>query len=373
MVKVIVRKAPTGVAAVSTLLVAAGSGNLGCAVEAETTVDEAVAESDLELGAGSAMLELGYMFGQQAEFGFSVVQSTTDEFVRVGEELTVNIPAWLLWQELYPQSPLPDTARLKQLTATLSVRFYDKAFIAGSFTKSIAAWSGSDPADLDALAEPFIVPAKTDSILLHVVIKDTMDPSVMAELPVSLINPVAVFGGEMPKKTLLFDNVGAKYRQRIIEGDNLVAGSSVLIAVSDWRADAIANKGSLDAQIGTAQTATRFGLSTVPIYGKLVHEVSYAVSFNDGLGWRPEAALPPTALSRLLGAGRTSFEANLPIPAKASRMSLYTHVKTFLVADYSPFNNVVSKWYADNEKVLKADKYDNPFGPFTNYDYNLKN
>lgn len=373
MVKVIVRKAPTGVAAVSTLLVAAGSGNLGCAVDAETPVDESVAEGNLELGAGSAVLELGYTFGQSSEFGLSVLQSTTDEFIRVGEEVTLSIPAWMLWQELYPQSPLPDTARLKQLTATLSVRFYDKAFIAGSFTKSIATWSGADPNDLDALAEPFVVPAKTDSIRMLITIKDAMDPSVMAELPVSQISPVAVFGGELPKKTLLFDNVGAQYRQRIIEGDNLVAGSSALIAVSDWRADAIANKGSLDAQIGTAQSATRFGVMTVPIYGKLVHEVSYAVSFNDGLGWRPEAPLTPTALSRLLGPGRTSFEANLALPAKASRMSLYTHVKTFLVADYTSFPNVVDKWYSDNEKVLKADQYDNPFGPFTNYDYNLQN
>jgi hypothetical protein len=372
MVKVIVRKAPTGVAAVSTLLVAAGSGNLGCAAVAEPSADESVAEGDLELGAGSAVLELGYTFGQPTEFGLSVLQSTTDEFIRVGEELTVSIPGWLLWQELYPETPLPDTARLKQISATLSVRFYDKAFIAGSFTKPTATWSGSDPNDLDALTEPFVVPAKTDTIMLHVTIKDAMDPSVMAELPVSLINPVAVFGGELPKKTLFFDNVGAKYRQRIIEGDNLVAGSSALIAVSDWRADAIADKGSLDAQIGTAQGATRFGVVTVPIYGKLVHEVSYAVSFNDGLGWRPEAPLAATALSRLLGPGRTSFEANLLLPAKASRMSLYTHVKTYLIADYTPYNNVIDKWFSDNEKVLKADKYDNPFGPFTNYDYNLQ-
>jgi hypothetical protein len=54
-------------------------------------------------------------------------------------------------------------------------------------------------------------------------------------------------------------------------------------------------------------------------------------------------------------------------------MSLYTHVKTFLVADYTPYSNITQKWYQDNEKVLKKDLYDNPFGAFSNYDYTLQN
>jgi hypothetical protein len=54
-------------------------------------------------------------------------------------------------------------------------------------------------------------------------------------------------------------------------------------------------------------------------------------------------------------------------------LALYVHVRTYLVANY-PAGGVVTKWYADGDKILKADKYDNPGGqPFVNYQYGIDN
>ena len=83
------------------------------------------------------------------------------------------------------------------------------------------------------------------------------------------------------------------------------------IAFTDWRADVVVDKSLIDTQIGMALSGTRFGWITVPIYGKIVHEVSYGVYFDDGLGWRPEAMLSPNADSRYLGAGRTVYEGKI--------------------------------------------------------------
>jgi hypothetical protein len=374
MVKVIVRRASTGVAAASTLLVAAG-GALGCGGEAEPAIGlEPTAEADLELSAGSATLVFDYQSAPGAAFGLNVQQSTTDEIVRVGETLSIEMPAWVLWQELYPQDPVPsDAERLKKLQGTVSVRPLDKGKIA-TITLPIATFTGTDPYDVRAHTNAFIVPAKTDALGFEITIKDAMNPAASVVLPASSIRSVQVFGGDLPNKTLFFDTSGGPARrQRVIEGNNLIAGADFVFSFSDWRADVVVDKGSIDMQIGVATVASRFGFVDTPIYGKLAHEVSYAVYFNDALGWRPETGLPPTQASRLLPPGRTSFEATINVPAKATKMSLYAHVKTHLVADYSGYSNIKEKWYADNEQVLVKDQYDNPFGAFTNYDYSIQN
>jgi hypothetical protein len=373
MVKVIVRRASTGVAAASTLLVAAG-GALGCGGDTEPALGfEPTAEADLELSAGSATLVFDYQFGPGTEFGLDVQQSTTDELVRVGETLSIEIPAWILWQELYPLDPLPnDVERLKKLQGTVSLRPLDKGKIA-TVTLPLVNFTGTDPYDLRAHTSTFVVPAKTDALGFEITIKDAMNPAASVVLPASSVRAVQVFGGELPNKTLFFDSSGPSRRQRVIEGNNIVAGSNFLFSFSDWRADVIVDKGSINTQIGIATVASRFGFVDVPIHGKLAHEVSYAVYFNDALGWRPETGLPATQTSRLLPFGRTSFEATINVPAKATKMALYAHVKTHLIADYSGYNNIKEKWYADNEQVLVKDQYDNPFGAFTNYDYSLQN
>jgi hypothetical protein len=373
MVKVIVRRAKAAVSAASTLLVAAGGA--GCDAEPVTeSVTEPVTEAEAELGVGSAVLALDYHYGSPFEFGFNVTQSTTDEFVRATESLQIEIPAWLLWQELYPQDAVPnDASRLKQLNGSVAVHLYDKSLKVATLVLPITGFTGADPYDVDAHTGSFNVPSKIDAIAFEVTIGDNVAPGVTGVLPASTIRAVPVFGGELPNKTLFFDTVNVNRRQRIIEGNNLVAGASFLLSYSDWRADVLADKSSIDLQIGVANVASRFGFVQAPIYGKIMHEVAYGVNFNDAIGWRPEASLNANSSSNLLGPGRTAFEATLKVPAKATRMSVYIHVKTYLVADYTPYSNITQKWYQDNEHVLKKDVYDNPFGAFTNYDYAIQN
>jgi hypothetical protein len=202
-------------------------------------------------------------------------------------------------------------------------------------------------------------------------IVDSSDGSMLALDQAQFVSQ-PVFGGEMPNKTVLFDTALA-FRERVIEGDEPVAGASILFAYSDWRADTLVDSSSIDRQIGTQLTSGRFGQMIVPVYGTIEHDVGFAVYFDDGQDWRPETLLTANKNSRVFDAGRTSFETNVAIPAKAERMALYIHVNTYLVANYPAVPNV-TKWYADGERVLKAEKYDNPGGqPFVDYQYGVDN
>ncbi|MFT3768786.1 MAG: hypothetical protein QM820_25345 [Minicystis sp.] len=73
-----------------------------------------------------------------------------------------------------------------------------------------------------------------------------------------------------------------------------------------------------------------------------------------------------------MGAGRTDYEGTQAIPKTAASMQLYGHVKAYLVADYSKYQNVTEKWYGDNEHVLIKEAYDNPSGAFSNYTFQLQ-
>jgi hypothetical protein len=371
MLKVTVRRAGTGVATASSLLLATGSGTLGCAADMDDPSGEPTAEAEDALTPGTGTLALdGFPGGTYIRLGVS----STDEFLRAGEVLNLELPAWLLWDTLYPGMGLPDTTRLSQLAATVNVIVIDKATTIATLKVPTASFKNpGDPYGYTAVTKSFTVPTKADWLKFEIVVTDALAPGQSATLGQNQLSTLAVFGGELPQKSLFFDTVQSTKRQRVIEGDDPIAGTKLNFAYTDWRADVIVDKTSIDLQIGKAQSASRFGWVTVPIYGKLVHEVAYGVFFDDGLGWRPEAPLTANATSRYVGAGRTSFEVTLDMPAKARRMAMYVHVKSYVIADYSGVQNITEKWYMDGEKVLKADKYDNPNGPFTNYTFSITN
>src|SRR5262249_36615906 len=143
------------------------------------------------------------------------------------------------------------------------------------------------------------------------------------------------------------------------------------ITYTDWRADTLVDRSSINTQIGNAPGVGRFGNYTTPIFGTLVHEVTYGYAF-DGGDWVDDQQLPANAASRLLNQGRTAFEANLDVPANKSKLSLYFHVRTYLIADYSQWGNVTDKWYQDQQKVLVRERWDNPNGAYSNYDFDLE-
>ena len=370
MIKVRVRRAGTGVAAASGLIALSGAQS-GCVAEPIESAEEPIAEAEDELTPGTGRLALD---GFPGSFYVKQVDSTTDEFLRAGQSLSVELPVWLLWDKLYPGMPLPDDlARLQQITATVTVNALDKATTIASLKVPVLSYAGMDPYGFKAITKSFFVPSKADWLTFSVVITDQAPAGVSGSITAAELSKLAVFGGELPNKSLLMDSVQSTKRNRVLEGDDPIAGAELLLSVADWRADVVVDKSLIDTQIGKAQSASRFGMVTIPIYGKLVHEVAYGVYFDDGLEWRPEVLLTQNTSSRFVGAGRSTYEGTIQVPAKARRMMMYTHVKSYLVADYTGFTNVTEKWYADNAKVLKADKYDNPNGAFTNYAFSIAN
>lgn len=368
MIRVSVRRAGTGIAAASSLLVAAGAP-MGCTFEADDAGEDLSAEAEAALTPGSGTLALD---GWTGNLRVMLSASSTDEFLRAGELLQMELPAWLLWDALYPGTALPnDLTRLQKLAATVSVVVIDKGTTIATLKVPVASYNGADPYALDAITKSFTIPSKADALKFEILVTDAMAPGVSKVIGQNELTVLPVFGGELPDKNLLFDSVQTTKRQRVIEGDDPIAGAKLNLAFSDWRADVLVDKSSLDLQIGKAQSATRFGIVIVPIYGKLVHEVSYGVYFDDGGGWRPEVALTPNAASRSLGANRTAYEGTVLVPAKARRMAMYAHVKSYLVADYTGIQSITEKWYADGQKVDKAEAYDNPSGAFTNYTFSV--
>jgi hypothetical protein len=96
------------------------------------------------------------------------------------------------------------------------------------------------------------------------------------------------------------------------------------------------------------------------------------VSVDGGQTFLPEQHLTANTSSRLVGAGRTDYEGAQALPAGATQLLVYGHVKATLVADYTQYSNVVTKMYADGQQVLLKDAYDNPNGAFTNYTFQLQ-
>jgi hypothetical protein len=366
--KVNVRRVQTGMAAASALLAATGAGTMGCAVDSEATSDEQDL-TGVAANPGSAQIEL--QPGPTGGFGTQLLNSTTDEFVRVGETIKVVLPAWLVWETLYPTDPIPDDTRLKKLKLTVKASFLDKTTTLSSKTLTVASWTGTS-FGLNATSTQLVIPAKTDSLTLTITVKDGLNAAASVTIGAPQLGPVPVFGGALPGKSLLLDNTSGVLRQRVVDGDLLVKGSTATIGFSDWRADQIVGKTNLDLQIGTASFNGRFGPQVSPIYGTLSYVVSYAVSFDGGQTFHPEKTLAPSAASRLLGPGRTDYEATEAIPASATQMLFYGHVKAVLTADYTPYPSVTQKFYADNQQVQLKDAYDNPSGPFTNYAFPLQ-
>ena len=361
-----------GKAAASGLLIVGAPGVLGCAPDEAESEGEAIDTSGDALNPGAATLML-----TDGASDIYLSQSTTDEFLRVGETINVKLPGWYLWSMLYPNDPIPsDVNRVKALSATLELLGFDKQLAQAPRTFPAATWNAaSDVWSLEATTGSLAIAAKTDTLKFQLTLTDAMNPAAMVTLGPSELPVAPVFAGELPRKSLLFDNLNATKRQRVIEGDLIVAGAPLHFGVSDWRAEQIVDKLTINTQIGVAEAAGRFGWYSYPIHGTLQYEVAYGVNFNDGLGFRPEALLAASPASPLLpiGAmGRTMYEATLQVPSKSLRMSMYLHVKAFLVADYTTYSNVTAQWYQQGAVMLVRDSYDNPGGSFTNYEFNLQ-
>jgi hypothetical protein len=355
MVKV--RVIGTGASALALL----GVHELGCAAPTAPESDAESAAAALT-NAGTGTLDLQATYGTPA-FLFQATNST-DEFVRTGEKMTIGLPAVTLWERLHPTDPLPDVARLQQLTASVKVSHLHAGAAYKTSTVVTSSWSGTDqPWALTAHSGAFTVGAKADTLSFDVAITDKGAPGVTAHIAASDLLAVPVFGGELPKKHAIFDTLYAASRQRVVEGGSPVAGADVVLTYTDWRGATLVDEASIDREIGTVTAYGRFGPYTMPIYGDLAYDVSFGVDFGDGVGFHPEAPLPATPTSRLLPPfGRTGYEAPISVPATATKVDLYLHVKATLIVDYTKYQNVTERRYAQGDRILMREKWDNAGG-----------
>src|SRR5262245_13315156 len=92
----------TGLAGASTLLLLALPGTPGCASSDAARADDLAPIQALRSAssdAGSARFEVAYQYELgRIQYDLALRESTTDEFVRVGEELRFTIPALVVWE-----------------------------------------------------------------------------------------------------------------------------------------------------------------------------------------------------------------------------------------------------------------------------------
>ncbi|MGC4121205.1 MAG: hypothetical protein QM765_42835 [Myxococcales bacterium] len=318
--------------------------------------------------------------GNPGEFTTYLAFSPYDEFVRYTDVVDFQVPVWMLWEMLYPNDAMPsDDARLKQLHVTLTAKLRGAAAGSDTITVPQTGFSGAQYSlmaniggvrmsefahDLDAELLIMDVPAGLDAGVFPS--SDAGFPSIT--IPLDSVRDFPVFGGDPAIRNVLLDNTVSGKRERIIERDGLFQQSLLTLGLSDWRADQVVDKTSLNLQIGTAQFSGRMGYYEAPIYGQLIYQVWLGYSEDNGQSFQELAATPNTA-SRLLGAGRTDYELQLTLGANTTKLLVYAHVKAVLIADYSQYANIKTKWYSDGQQVLLKEAWDNPNGANTNYEF----
>jgi hypothetical protein len=356
-------------------------GLAGCSAsdEAASATNPQEVQMDSTQGAysvanpGTASLNLVNTYGDYA-FECQIASSTTDEFIRSGETLSISLPAYFIWLNIHPSSyDDPGADRIKQTKADITATFYDKHGAAvSSTTVSTTNWAGDGLWGLTASTSSFTVPANVAQVKFAIAYSDAGDTSVSGKIDESAVRPITVVGGDLPNKVAFFDNNMSELRQRILEGGNPVLGANLSIVYTDYRADTVVDASKLDRSIGTMQAYTRFGSSTQNIIGQIVHEVYAGISF-DGKTFGAEVQLTENKKSTYLPYnGRTAYETAFAIPQTAAKVAVYYHVRTYLIVDYSMYgSSVLSRKYNQGDRILLAEKWDNPAGSSSNYNLSV--
>ena len=358
MIKIrVVRGIQAGLPIASGVIAVTGGMTATCssteATDASTSGENNLTSSD----PGTGSFEVTYAYGTTTGYAFTA-KNSTDEYVRAQEKMTFNLPAHFLWSSLYPGQQLPsDPARLKQLSATVTVSFIKAGGTYASASVATTAWNGTQAYDLASPTESFSVDRAAESMRFSLAIKDGgASPPVSKTLADGAFLDQPVIGGALPNKTALFDSNGAAMRSRVLEGGNPVAGASLAVAYTDWRAATIVDSTSIDQNIGTETSYSRFGPIAVPVSGKLEYDITYKLTVDGQTG--DAQPLTADAASKLLPAGRTAYEASVSVPQSAQNVSISFHIKAYLKADYSAHPNMTEKKYADGQRVLVREQDD---------------
>jgi len=379
MLKVKVRKIGVAVAGATSML-ALGQSTMGCAFDATPESgdgEEPTGQARQAIEPGSATLMVQVQSWGDQEIGLTVQNATTDEFVRVGESLSVDVRASDFWWLAHPSGSTgyDDIDRLEKLNVQVTAYFYHNGTLGSSETVSLASWSDATSAwELIGTTDSFVVPDGTDVIQFSYQVTDAGDASVNLEIPREQASRVVVFG-DRPEKHIVFDNDFSELRERVIEGGDLPRGRDVMVGYSDHRADTVANASALNTEIGTQKNHGRFGPDIIPIHGKLAHEVTLGMQV-DGV-WGQEAPMVQRLDSAMVSRSqpwsrRFAFERRVSVPAVASQIAMFFHIKTYLEVDYSRYPNAVDRYYDDGDRILVSEVWDNNGGSGNDYHFDTQ-
>jgi hypothetical protein len=311
---------------------------------------------------GIGTLKLDYHFnGAATEKQFMVSESSTDEFVRSGEALTLEIPGWVIVGLVQTDYDSINNDNLPNVTGKVIVGFYKNGAPVGSTEVAFVSWKDGDYGWKSALTSSFAVPQGVTSLgfTIEATSPDTGRTGVEQEAQ------TPVFGGELPNKHLFFDLDGAAPRERMLERGGPVAGAELVVAYSTARADQVGEAFQVDRYVGKVKSnCERFGVQIQNVYGDVVHEITAGYSF-DGTTWS-ETSLVTSPKSYVEWG--TSQEARLHIPASATRLLTYFRVRTYLVARFPTGGEIVEQKYADGQRVLVGEHWDNPEGTGSNFE-----
>lgn len=370
MVKITVRKA-----AVALVGAALAQGNFNCAApeRAEDGFETGVSSKSAAYSVpspGQASLKLDYYYsGYGAPMKqLAVVDTrdasgaeTSDEFVRVGQKLTLDIPGWAILPLVQDET---GSITSETLAANANVKVEITWLHAGGTLAKQTVKASSWKADAtygwpDAITDAFVVP-KGATGFRGVIVAESTDGKRSGK---DSFTEMPVFGGELPNKHVFFDLNGDTPRNRVLERGAPVAGSELSVAYSEYRADRLVDTGSIDRRIGRVKTYNpRFGTYESDAFGELVHIISVGYDFGGGFQ-QQDLVKSPISYVRY----GNSQETRVHVPDGATKVSMYFHVKTYLVAKYPTYGEVTSRKYKDGEWILVREKWDNPAGAGTNF------
>ena len=198
-------------------LVLLGAGDLGCGApapqgEGQVAITEGAHQAVIDQG----YLDFNYQAGTPLSLGF-VPYSTPDEFIHTGEQLEIRVSASTLWYRLYPSDPFPtDIARAEQLRAEFRVIFQKGGATVREVRIQSGPWTGAEAWSLNSATPSFVVPSSgVDEIAFEATLIDGNEGGRTVNYAADDFPSVVVFGGELPLKHLLFDNLGGALRSRI--------------------------------------------------------------------------------------------------------------------------------------------------------------
>lgn len=381
MLNVKVRKIGVLVAGATSML-AMSQSVVGCAFEADKGYgggddEESTAQRGQAIEPGSATLMAQMRSWGTGEVGLTVTNWTTDEYIRVGESLSIDVRASDFWWLAHPEGGdgYDDIDRLKQLRVKVTAYFYNNGTLTGSTTMDIASWSNASYAyELIGTTSAFVVPSTADVIQFAFTVTDVGDAAVNVTIPAEQAERVVVFGAR-PMKHVVFDNDYSELRERVIEDGALPRGRDILVGYTDHRVNTVVDASSLNTEIGKQKNYGRFGPDIIPIHGVLEHEVTMGVQL-DGQ-WGQEAPMVQRLDSAMVPRSqpwnrRFAWERLVSIPATSNHVAMYFHVKTYLKVDYSRYPNAVERFYNDGDRILLAERWDNNGGNGVDYHFDTE-